>query len=191
MATTEKKKLAEELAAATGQDQKVSEEKSAQVEGMSTDQTDPAEGEQLQDEQSQDDAQGQEVDQAEDDTAEDETGIDWKAESRKHERRAKKAQSNYDAIAAELEQVRAKYQALQESQQLAELKRTIAQEFRLPEDLIAGADEEEMRAFAQRLAEYTNPSSAPKVSAAGKFANNAGEISGKQKLAQQMFSQTN
>lgn len=129
---------------------------------------------------------------------------DWKAMARKWEKRAKenseKAKAFDDAQEANKSDLqKAKDEAAALKKQLADYKAKavrdearakVAQETGVPAALIKGADEDEMRDFAQKLAEWKKPQSAPKAKKPGKFADNAGDDgvdAGKRELARLMF----
>lgn len=102
---------------------------------------------------------------------------DWKAEARKWERRAKenveKARA-YDEMeeAGKSELQKAQEEARKAQDRLKEYEAAaardkaaaaVAKECGVPASLVFGADEDEMRANAEALAEWGKPRSAPKV----------------------------
>lgn len=129
--------------------------------------------------------------------------IDWKAASRKWESRAKEnaeaakelarlkeeRMSEIEKAQKRAEKAEAELKALRETATQAKLKREIAKEYGVPDDLLAGSSEEEIRAHAERLKQYVTPPSAPKTSGAGSFAKSTGNTSTKSQLANQIFSE--
>lgn len=109
--------------------------------------------------------------------------IDWKAQSRKWESLAKKnseaakklqeiEEANKSEVQKALERAEAaeaKVKELESSAKTATIKQKLSEEFGVPQDFIMGADEEEMRAYAQKLTDFMKPESAAKVPKNGKF----------------------
>lgn len=128
--------------------------------------------------------------------------VDWKAQARKWEERAK---ANYDKAKAydEAEEARKSdlQKALEESERLKEeldgvrrkaeldaIRARVAKEAGVPESLVTGDDEESMAEFAKAVAAFAKPDPAPKTPATGKFASDGGgEQDAKAALARQMF----
>lgn len=132
-----------------------------------------------------------------------EGGTDWKSMSRKWERLAKsnseKAKS-FDEIqeASKTELQRAQEKAKRAEDELAELKAKaelaetrakVAKDTGVPAELISGDDEESMRAFAEAVAKWGKPSSAPRTRKPGSFSADAGDgrDAAKRELARQLF----
>ena len=67
------------------------------------------------------------------------------------------------------------------------MKRKIASEFNVPEELVVGSTEEEMRQFAEVLAKHLKPKAGVKAPHPGKFTTEAGDNSAKVELARQLF----
>lgn len=130
-------------------------------------------------------------------------GTDWKAMARKWERLAK---SNSDKAAAydelqeqsKTELQRAQEQAAAYKRQVDELsakaerdaaRAKVAKETGVPAELVAGDDEESMRAFAEAVAKWGKPSSAPRTRKPGSFSADAGDgrDAAKRELARQLF----
>ena len=128
---------------------------------------------------------------------------DWKAEARKWERRSKenaeKARA-YDELQeqSKTELQRAREQAAAYKKQVDDMnakaetdaaRAKVARETGVPAELIAGDDEDSMRAFAKAVADWGKPSSAPRIKKPGSFANDAGDAkdAAKRELARRMF----
>lgn len=132
---------------------------------------------------------------------------DWKAEARKWERRSKENAEKARAYDELQEQSKTELQKAQE--EAAAYKRQVddmnaraeadaarakvAKETGVPAELISGADEESMRAFAKALADWGRPSSAPRTKRPGSFAADAGDSgdAAKRELARQLFGASN
>lgn len=101
-----------------------------------------------------------------------EGGTDWKAMARKWERLAK---SNSEKATA--------------YDELAETRAKVAKDTGVPAELISGDDEESMRAFAEAVAKWGKPSSAPRTRKPGSFSADAGDgrDAAKRELARQLF----
>lgn len=65
----------------------------------------------------------------------------------------------------------------------------VAKDTGVPAELISGDDEESMRAFAQAVAKWGKPSSAPRTRRPGSFSNDAGDgkDAARRELARQLF----
>lgn len=128
---------------------------------------------------------------------------DWKAMARKWEARSKenadKARS-YDELQeqSKTELQRAQEKAKRAEDELAELKAKaelaetrakVAKDTGVPAELISGDDEESMRAFAEAVAKWGKPSSAPRTRKPGSFSADAGDgrDAAKRELARQLF----
>ncbi|NPD32249.1 hypothetical protein HLV35_03075 [Eggerthellaceae bacterium zg-997] len=128
--------------------------------------------------------------------------IDWKAEARKWERRAKenaeRARERDDAAGArdaELQDARARaeraegeLESLRESAARDAARAAVAAETGVPAELIAGDDEEAMRAHAERLIRFARPA-APRAPRPGTFSGDAApaDDEAKRQLARQLF----
>lgn len=101
-----------------------------------------------------------------------EGGTGWKAMARKWERLAK---SNSEKATA--------------YDELAETRAKVAKDTGVPAELISGDDEESMRAFAEAVAKWGKPSSAPRTRKPGSFSADAGDgrDAAKRELARQLF----
>lgn len=132
---------------------------------------------------------------------------DWKAEARKWQKRSqenyKKAKA-YDDLQeqskSDLQKAQEKAQKLQKelddlnaksAKDAARVK--VAKETGVPEDLIAGDNEDSMRAFAKSVAKFAKKPAAPKASNPGSFANDAGDSKDAEKraFARQVFGSNN
>lgn len=128
---------------------------------------------------------------------------DWKAEARKWEKRSKenadKAKA-YDELQeqSKTELEKAREQADSYKKQVDELnakaerdaaRAKVAKDTGVPAELIAGDDEDSMRAFAKALADWGRPSSAPRTKRPGSFAADAGDSgdAAKRELARRIF----
>ncbi|MDY2626154.1 MAG: hypothetical protein SOV74_07565 [Coriobacteriales bacterium] len=128
---------------------------------------------------------------------------DWKAEARKWERRSKenaeKAKA-YDELQeqSKTELQKAREQAAAYKRQVDDLnakaeadaaRAKVARDTGVPAELIAGDDEDSMRQFAEAVAKWGKPSSAPRTRRPGSFANDAGESkdAAKRELARRIF----
>lgn len=128
---------------------------------------------------------------------------DWKAMARKWEARSKenadKARS-YDELQeqSKTELQRAQEQAAAYKRQVDELsakakrdatRAKVAKDTGVPAELISGDDEESMRAFAEAVAKWGKPSSAPRTRKPGSFSADAGDgrDAARRELARQLF----
>lgn len=114
----------------------------------------------------------------------------WKAQARKWEKRSKENSKATEELAAaqkraqEAEDTIKGYKTREEQ---ASMKRKIASEFSVPEELVVGSTEEEMRQFAEVLVKHLKPKSGVKAPHPGKFTTEAGDNSAKVELARQLF----
>lgn len=114
----------------------------------------------------------------------------WKAQARKWEKRSKENSKATEELAEaqkraqEAEDTIKGYKTREEQ---ASMKRKIASEFNVPEELVAGSTEEDMRQFAEVLAKHLKPKSGVKAPHPGKFTTEAGDNSAKVELARQLF----
>ena len=67
------------------------------------------------------------------------------------------------------------------------MKKKVAFEFNVPEELVVGSTEEDMRQFAEVLVKHLKPKSGVKAPHPGKFTTEAGDNSAKVELARQLF----
>lgn len=121
----------------------------------------------------------------------------WESRAKDNEKAAQELKKLKDAEKSELEKAqeeaknaKAALDALEKSAKLDKLKAKVASDVGIPAEFIIGDDEENMREYAQKLAEHFKVKPAPNVSSAGKFARNAQEDdleSAKRQLAKQMF----
>jgi hypothetical protein len=114
----------------------------------------------------------------------------WKAQARKWEKRSKENSKATEELAEaqkraqEAEDTIKGYKTREEQ---ASMKRKIAFEFSVPEELVVGSTEEEMRQFAEVLAKHLKPKAGVKAPHPGKFTTEAGDNSAKVELARQLF----
>ena len=128
---------------------------------------------------------------------------DWKAEARKWEKRSKENAEKARAYDKLQEQSKTELQKAQEEaaaykRQVDDLnakaeadaaRAKVARDTGVPAELIAGDDEDSMRQFAEAVAKWGKPSSAPRTRRPGSFANDAGESkdAAKRELARRIF----
>lgn len=128
---------------------------------------------------------------------------DWKAMARKWEARSKENADKARAYDELQEQSKTELQRVQEQaaaykRQVDELsakaerdaaRAKVAKETGVPAELVAGDDEESMRAFAEAVAKWGKPSSAPRTRKPGSFSADAGDgrDAAKRELARQLF----
>jgi hypothetical protein len=114
----------------------------------------------------------------------------WKAQARKWEKRSKENSKATEELAEaqkraqEAEDTIKGYKTREEQ---ASMKKKIASEFNVPEELVVGSTEEDMRQFAEVLAKHLKPKAGVKAPHPGKFTTEAGENSAKVELARQLF----
>lgn len=114
----------------------------------------------------------------------------WKAQARKWEKRSKENSKATEELAEaqkraqEAEDTIKGYKTREEQ---ASMKRKIASEFSVPEELVVGSTEEDMRQFAEVLVKHLKPKSGVKAPNPGKFTTEAGDNSAKVELARQLF----
>lgn len=114
----------------------------------------------------------------------------WKAQARKWEKRSKENSKATEELAEaqkraqEAEDTIKGYKTREEQ---ASMKRKIASEFSVPEELVVGSTEEDMRQFAEVLVKHLKPKSGVKAPHPGKFTTEAGDNSAKVELARQLF----
>lgn len=126
---------------------------------------------------------------------------DWKAQARKWEKRAKENSAAADELAklkesqtTELERAQARaskaekaLKTLQEKAEHEKLKEQIAQELKVPANLILDSDEEGMRAWAKSLAEFAKPRVGATVPKNSQFAHADTKQDDRVRLAKQVF----
>lgn len=114
----------------------------------------------------------------------------WKAQARKWEKRSKENSKATEELAEaqkraqEAEDTIKGYKTREEQ---ASMKKKIASEFNVPEELVVGSTEEDMRQFAEVLAKHLKPKAGVKAPHPGKFTTEAGDNSAKVELARQLF----
>ena len=154
-------------------------------------------------EQSQETSQAQEPSQNPGAEQTDNGETDWKAMARKWERLAKSNSEKATAYDELQEQSKSELQRAQEKAkraedelaelkakaELAETRAKVAKDTGVPAELISGDDEESMRAFAEAVAKWGKPSSAPRTRKPGSFSADAGDgrDAAKRELARQLF----
>lgn len=132
-----------------------------------------------------------------------EGGTDWKAMARKWERLAKSNSEKATAYDELQEQSKSELQRAQEKAkraedelaelkakaELAETRAKVAKDTGVPAELISGDDEESMRAFAEAVAKWGKPSSAPRTRRPGSFSADAGDgrDAARRELARRLF----
>lgn len=114
----------------------------------------------------------------------------WKAQARKWEKRSKENSKATEELAEaqkraqEAEDTIKGYKTREEQ---ASMKKKIASEFSVPEELVVGSTEEDMRQFAEVLVKHLKPKAGVKAPHPGKFTTEAGDNSAKVELARQLF----
>lgn len=88
---------------------------------------------------------------------------------------------------ARLEELKAEMEALQSAQAISEQKTKIAEEFQVPQNLIFGDSEDEMRQVAEELKKLATPDAAPALSNAGHFAQENTKEDSRLALAKQLL----
>ncbi len=113
---------------------------------------------------------------------------DLKAENQRLKDAADSGKSDLEDALKQVSELKEKDAQREAAQAQEALKAKIAKEAGVPVELVAGSDEEAMRSFAQSIAAFAKPKSAPKVPKSGSFTDDADLLSDKQKLAKEMFS---
>lgn len=114
----------------------------------------------------------------------------WKAQARKWEKRSKENSKATEELAEAQKRAQEAEDAVKgykTREEQASMKKKIASEFSVPEELVVGSTEEEMRQFAEVLAKHLKPKAGVKAPHPGKFTTEAGENSAKVELARQLF----
>lgn len=114
----------------------------------------------------------------------------WKAQARKWEKRSKENSKATEELAEAQKRAQEAEDAVKgykTREEQASMKRKIASEFSVPEELVVGSTEEEMRQFAEVLAKHLKPKAGVKAPHPGKFTTEARENSAKVELARQLF----
>lgn len=114
----------------------------------------------------------------------------WKAQARKWEKRSKENSKATEELAEAQKRAQEAEDAVKgykTREEQASMKRKIASEFNVPEELVVGSTEEDMRQFAEVLVKHLKPKSGVKAPHPGKFTTEAGDNSAKVELARQLF----
>nr|DAR87775.1 MAG TPA: hypothetical protein [Caudoviricetes sp.] len=114
----------------------------------------------------------------------------WKAQARKWEKRSKENSKATEELAEAQKRAQEAEDAVKgykTREEQASMKKKIASEFSVPEELVVGSTEEEMRQFAEVLAKHLKPKAGVKAPHPGKFTTEAGDNSAKVELARQLF----
>lgn len=114
----------------------------------------------------------------------------WKAQARKWEKRSKENSKATEELAEAQKRAQEAEDAVKgykTREEQASMKRKIASEFNVPEELVVGSTEEDMRQFAEVLAKHLKPKAGVKAPNPGKFTTEAGDNSAKVELARQLF----
>lgn len=114
----------------------------------------------------------------------------WKAQARKWEKRSKENSKATEELAEAQKRAQEAEDAVKgykTREEQASMKRKIASEFNVPEELVVGSTEEEMRQFAEVLVKHLKPKAGVKAPHPGKFTTEAGDNSAKVELARQLF----
>lgn len=114
----------------------------------------------------------------------------WKAQARKWEKRSKENSKATEELAEAQKRAQEAEDAVKgykTREEQASMKRKIASEFNVPEELVVGSTEEDMRQFAEVLVKHLKPKAGVKAPHPGKFTTEAGDNSAKVELARQLF----
>nr|DAE84103.1 MAG TPA: protein of unknown function DUF4355 [Caudoviricetes sp.] len=114
----------------------------------------------------------------------------WKAQARKWEKRSKENSKATEELAEAQKRAQEAEDAVKgykTREEQASMKRKIASEFNVPEELVVGSTEEDMRKFAEVLVKHLKPKAGVKAPRPGKFTTEAGDNSAKVELARQLF----
>lgn len=114
----------------------------------------------------------------------------WKAQARKWEKRSKENSKATEELAEAQKRAQEAEDAVKgykTREEQASMKKKIASEFNVPEELVVGSTEEDMRQFAEVLVKHLKPKPGVKAPNPGKFTTEAGENSAKVELARQLF----
>lgn len=114
----------------------------------------------------------------------------WKAQARKWEKRSKENSKATEELAEAQKRAQEAEDAVKgykTREEQASMKRKIASEFSVPEELVVGSTEEDMRQFAEVLVKHLKPKAGVKAPHPGKFTTEAGDNSAKVELARQLF----
>lgn len=114
----------------------------------------------------------------------------WKAQARKWEKRSKENSKATEELAEAQKRAQEAEDAVKgykTREEQVSMKRKIASEFNVPEELVVGSTEEDMRQFAEVLVKHLKPKSGVKAPHPGKFTTEAGDNSAKVELARQLF----
>lgn len=114
----------------------------------------------------------------------------WKAQARKWEKRSKENSKATEELAEAQKRAQEAEDAVKgykTREEQASMKKKIASEFNVPEELVVGSTEEDMRQFAEVLVKHLKPKSGVKAPHPGKFTTEAGDNSAKVELARQLF----
>lgn len=113
-----------------------------------------------------------------------------KAENQKLKEATGSQKTDLEKALEQIDALKEKDAQREAKQALQALKEKISKDTGIPAELITGDDEESMRSFADSVAAFAKPKSAPKVPKSGSFSNDADLLSDKQKLAKEMFGAT-
>ena len=114
----------------------------------------------------------------------------WKAQARKWEKRSKENSKATEELAEAQKRAQEAEDAVKgykTREEQASMKKKIASEFNVPEELVVGSTEEDMRQFAEVLAKHLKPKAGVKAPNPGKFTTEAGDNSAKVELARKLF----
>ena len=128
-------------------------------------------------------------------------GVDWKAEARKWEARAKSNKEKADLYDQAEEAAKTELQKMTEraekaEKSLAEAKRAaemqkarakVSAEKGVPADLIPDGTEDEMAAYADRLAAFAKPAPAPRIKDPGAHDTHTGSSDGRSEAVRMLF----
>lgn len=102
---------------------------------------------------------------------------DLKAKATAYDEAEEASKTELQKAQEEIAKLTSEKKEREEADRLSELRKKVAKEKGIPEDLIVGTDEESMAAFADRMAEFAKVQTppAPKDPTPGSFATNTGD----------------
>lgn len=111
---------------------------------------------------------------------------DLKAKAAKFDEAEAAGMSDLEKARKEIGELKAAAAKRDEADRMRDLKTKVSKATGVPADLISGADEESMTAFAKAVAEFAKKPSAPALSESGKSASTKPEDSGFREIARML-----
>lgn len=111
---------------------------------------------------------------------------DLKAKAAKFDEAEAAQMSDLEKAKKEVEELKAAAAKRDEADRVRDLKAKVSKATGVPADLISGADEESMTAFAKSVAEFAKKPSAPSLKESGKHAETNPEDSGFREIARML-----